>query len=182
LRLWLSDEPGCWNADGFKLDFMADKVPRHIPLYDRAWQGEEMFIWRWHKFVYENMKAIKPDSIMLGCAPHPHLAQFQDWVRTYDVHDSDYRQHGTRGLRIRHLTPGTILSYDYHTTKERLAGYLEQALADQAHVEIGALFGMDEEIGPKELALIKECLLKSKPAPGLRCSPALEAKFRQWSL
>ena len=182
LRLWLSDAPGCWNADGFKLDFMADKVPRHIPLCDRSWQGEEMFIWRWHQFVYESMKAIKPDSIMLGCAPHPHFAQFQDWVRTYDVHDSDYRQHGTRGLRIRHLTPGTILSYDYHTTKERLAGYLEQALADHAHLEIGAIFGMDEELGPKELALIKECLLKSKPVPGLRLSPALEAQFRRWSL
>ena len=181
LRLWLSDEPGCWNADGFKLDFMADKIPRNIPVHDRAWQGEEMFIWRWHKLVYETMKAIKPDSILLGCSAHPHLAQFQDWVRTFDVMDNDFRQHATRGLRIRHLTPGTMLSYDYHIDRTRFQAYLEQAIADQAHIEIGALFGMDEEIGEAELRLIKSYLDKCRPVPALRQSPADEAKFRQWT-
>jgi len=181
LRLWLSDEPGCWNADGFKLDFMADKIPRNIPVFDRAWQGEEMFIWRWHKLVYETMKTIKPDSILLGCSAHPHLAQFQDWVRTFDVMDNDFRQHATRGLRIRHLTPGTMLSYDFHIDRTRFAAYLKQAISDRAHMEIGALFGMDEEIGGTELSLIKSYLDKCRPVPALRQSPADEAKFRQWT-
>jgi len=179
LRLWLSGEPGCWNADGFKLDFMADKIPRNIPVFDRTWQGEEMFIWRWHKLVYETMKAIKPDSIMLGCSAHPHLAQFQDWVRTFDVFDNDCRQHATRGVRIRHLVPGTMLSYDFHSYRTRFQAYLEQAIADQAHIEIGALFGMDEEIGEAELRLMKACLDRCRPVPALRQSPADEARFRQ---
>lgn len=182
LRLWLGDEPGCWNADGFKLDFMADKIPETIPLYDRTWQGEEMFLWRWHKLVYETMKAIKPDSILLGCAAHPYFAQFQDWVRTYDVFDSDHRQHGSRGLRIRHLTPGALLSYDFHCHRERLAGYLNQALQDQAHIEIGSVFGSnDGELQDHEIATIRAALEKSRPQPGLRISPQLESKLRDWS-
>lgn len=182
LRLWLSDEPGCWNADGFKLDFMADKIPESIPLYDRSWQGEEMFLWRWHKLVYETMKAIKPESILLGCAAHPYFAQYQDWVRTYDVFDSDHRQHGSRGLRIRHLTPGTLLSYDFHCHRERLTGYLDQALQDHAHIEIGSVFGSnDGELQEHELSAVRASLEKSQPKPGLTFSPHLESKLRRWS-
>ena len=139
-------------------------------------------MWRWHRFAYQGMKAIKPDSIMLGCAPHPHFAQFQDWVRTYDVHDSDHRQHGTRGLRLRHLCPGNLISYDLHGYRERLRGYLEQAIADAAHIEIGALFGLDREaLTDGDLRLMKEYLDKSQPKPGIRFSPAFESEFRNLS-
>lgn len=185
LHLWLSDAPGCWNVDGFKLDFMADKVPDSIPLYDRSWHGEEMFIWRWHQLVYRTMKAIKPDSIMLGCTPHPYFAQYQDWVRTYDVWSTDYREHTTRGLRIRHLCPGPLLSYDYHGAKERFDSYLQQALADRAHIEIGNLFGFTDGTGAvshKDLGSLKYYLDEHKPKPGLRYSPSFETQARIWSL
>jgi hypothetical protein len=183
LQLWLSDEPGCWNMDGFKLDFTADKIPRDIPVHDRSWHGEEMFLWKWYQLVYERMKAIKPDSIMLGCATHPYFGQYQDWVRTYDICSTDFREHATRGLRIRHLCPGPLLSYDFHGRQERREGYFQQALADGAHIEIGALFGFSGggPMEPDDIRLIKKYLDQSQPVSGIRNSPTLEQQARIWS-
>lgn len=115
-RSWFSSEPGCLDADGLKLDFMADKIHPVFPVHDPDWRGEERFIHRWQTLTYRLLKQWKPDGQMLGAAAHPHFVSCQDLIRTYDVPVSQ-RQHGDRAVMLRHLLPGNLVTIDLCETK-----------------------------------------------------------------
>ncbi|MDR3709249.1 MAG: hypothetical protein P4L33_13190 [Capsulimonadaceae bacterium] len=111
MRYLFSDEPGCLNADGFKSDFMAEKVQPVYPVYDRTWRGEEPFILNTMALFHREMRRYKPDGMHLGCTAHPFFTQVQDAIRTYDVPASQL-QHEDRALMLRHFNPGNLVSLD----------------------------------------------------------------------
>ncbi|MBI4719970.1 MAG: hypothetical protein HY770_01795 [Chitinivibrionia bacterium] len=116
VRYWFGDDADCLNADGLKLDFMADKIHPVFPVHNHRWRGEECFIHHHIKLLYEMMKEVKPDAQMLGCAAHPHFTDCQDLVRTYDVPASQ-RQHADRAVMIHHFNPGNLVALDMGETK-----------------------------------------------------------------
>jgi hypothetical protein len=145
-RLFSSD-PGCYDLDGVKTDFLADKVHADMPPDDPAWRGEENYFVRVTKLFYEEMRRQKPDAVHIGCAGHFWLADCIDINRTYDVPGSNYLQHETRGRMLRHTTPGVPVAYDFHNYIENLDKYLASAQANAASVQIGNILLVQEDPG-----------------------------------
>ena len=166
IRHWFSGEKGCLDADGLKLDFMADKIHPVFPIHNQDWRGEERFIHRHMKLCYDLMKAIKPDAQMLGCAAHPHFTDCQDLVRTYDVPGSQL-QHADRAVMINHFNPGNIVALDLCETK---------SLADvEAHFNMAFRNNLQYECGR----------IATDPKTGVFCLgpeyvPMLKRKLAAW--
>ncbi len=143
-RLFSSD-PGCYDLDGVKTDFLADKVHADMPVHDPAWRGEENYFFHVTRLFQTRMRDAKPDACHLGCAGHPFLAQFIDVNRTYDVASSDIGEHVGRALMLRHTAPGVPVAFDFHNHLENGDLYFEEAARLGCSVEIGSVLGMDRD-------------------------------------
>ncbi|MFD0673844.1 TIM-barrel domain-containing protein [Cohnella sp. GCM10027633] len=142
LEKMLSSAPGCYDVDGVKTDFLADKVHADMPIHDPAWRGEENYFYRVYKLFYGEMKRIKPDSCHIGCAGHPYLAEFTDINRTYDIFSSDPREHLERARMLQCTSPGTPVAFDFHCYAERHERYFDLALEADCSVQIGNVLAM----------------------------------------
>jgi hypothetical protein len=87
IRTIISDEPGCMNADGLKIDFAFwQPVGREANTYSGKY-GVELFV-EYVRLIHDYMKQIKPYAILNASPCHPMFAQFVDQAR---LHDYDYR-------------------------------------------------------------------------------------------
>jgi hypothetical protein len=111
LRYLFSSDSDCLDADGFKSDFMADKIHPQFPVHDPSWRGEEPFIRNTIALFHQEMLAHKPDAMHLGGVCHPFFTHIQDAIRTYDVPASQL-QHEDRAIMLRHFDPGNLISLD----------------------------------------------------------------------
>jgi hypothetical protein len=145
-RRLFSAEPGCFDVDGIKTDFLADKVHADMPVHDPAWRGEENYFVRLTRFFYDEMKRHKPDAVHIGCAGHYWLAEFIDINRTYDVHSSNWREHEERARMLMATAPGCPVAYDFHNFLENLDRWFESARALEASVELGNLMWVKENL------------------------------------
>ncbi|CAN5422035.1 hypothetical protein BH11ARM2_BH11ARM2_31800 [soil metagenome] len=141
-RKLFSSEPDGYDFDGFKTDFLADKVHPHMPLHDPEWRGEENYAYRLFELCYRTMREYKPDGCHIGCAGHPYLAEFIDINRTYDVATSNPMEHENRSKMLKALTPGCPVAYDLHNFIERFEGYFDLARENDAAFHIGNILGM----------------------------------------
>ena len=135
-RLFSSDS-GCYDLDGVKTDFQADKVHPDMPVHDPRWRGEENYFYHVHQLFYRLMRRFKPDACHIGCAGHPWLAEFIDVNRTYDVWSSDVREHVERARMLTTTTPLCPAAFDFHNFEENLTEYFAAARRVGAAVEIG---------------------------------------------
>jgi len=136
-RTFFSSESGCYDLDGVKTDFLADKVHAETPVCDPAWRGEERYFLKVTELFYREMRKHKPDACHLGCAGNYWLADLIDLNRTYDVHSSNWRDHEERGLMLACTTPGAPVSYDMMTCTENTDRWFDSAARLGASVEIG---------------------------------------------
>ena len=86
IRTLLSDEEGCMNCDGFKIDFI-NCIPQgdDIGTYESGVYGVEL-IKRWLHLVKTASKEVKADALMnISCA-HPYFAEEADQIRIHDYH------------------------------------------------------------------------------------------------
>jgi len=132
-----SSDPECYNLDGVKTDFLADKVHPDMPLHDASWRGEENYFFHVTRLFYTELKKHKPDGIHIGCAGNYWLAEYVDINRTYDVSSSDWREHEERARMLMATTPGCPVAYDFHNHLEKMDGWFESAKQLGASVEIG---------------------------------------------
>jgi alpha-glucosidase (family GH31 glycosyl hydrolase) len=132
-----SDAPGCYNLDGIKTDFQADKIHADMPLTDDSWRGEENFLFRMHELFYTMLKSIKPDAVHIGCAGHYWLSQFIDINRTYDIHSSNVIEHETRARMLMSTTNDCPVAYDFHNFLDYLEDYFDSAARLGCSVEVG---------------------------------------------
>ncbi len=110
----LSADEGCYNCDGFKLDFafwnpIGRKIHTHSGKY-----GVEL-LYEMQAYIYQKSKEIKPEALV-NCSPcHPYFAHICDQAR---LHDSDYRNRNNReDLTMRAklfatAMPGVLLDTD----------------------------------------------------------------------
>lgn len=145
MRRLFSSAEGCYDVDGVKTDFLADKVHADMPVHDPEWRGEENYFYRVYRLFYEEMKRIKPDACHIGCAGHPYLAAFTDINRTYDIFSSDPREHLQRARMLQATSPGTPVAFDFHCYAERHEAYFDLALAADCSVQIGNVLGMRKD-------------------------------------
>ncbi len=79
----LSDDEGCCNCDGFKIDFsncmpLGKYVRPHEPVY-----GVEL-LKRYLLLLRESAKAVKPDALINCSVCHPYFAEIADQIRLHD--------------------------------------------------------------------------------------------------
>lgn len=84
VRLLLSDEEGCLNADGFKVDFYYHVPPADGNYYDPSWPKGEKLVHRVLQFLYDSAKKVKPDCFIEGSAANPFFNDTQDACRLND--------------------------------------------------------------------------------------------------
>ena len=85
LHRLLSDDDGCYNADGLKLDFAFFQPVGHSAVSCGGKYGVELFL-EYFKFIYETAKEIKPHAVISGSPCHPLFAAFVDHARLHDYH------------------------------------------------------------------------------------------------
>jgi hypothetical protein len=163
-RLFSSDD-GCYDLDGVKTDFLADKVHPDLSPADPAWRGEENYFLKVTELFYREMKRWKPDAVHIGCAGNYHLAHLIDINRTYDVSPCDPREHEQRARMLRCTTPGCPVAYDFQGALENYPEYLASARRIGASVQIGNVlltqpdrFSKTETPSPDYYAMLRRML------------------------
>ncbi len=132
-----SSDPGCYDLDGVKTDFLADKVHADMPLYDESWRGEENYFVQVTRLFYEEMKRHKPDAVHIGCAGNYWLAQYTDINRTYDISSGNWFDHETRAQMLLATTPGCPVAYDFHNYLDGFPEWFASARRLGASLQIG---------------------------------------------
>ena len=86
MRLLLSAEPGCMNADGFKIDSII-RIPleKNMRIHEKGYYGVSL-LYRYIELIYTEAKRVKPDALMNNSCCHPLLAAFTDQARLHDTH------------------------------------------------------------------------------------------------
>ncbi len=141
LRRMISAEPGCYNADMIKLDFMADKVQRHIPVHDRNWCGEERYFYELFRYIAVTCRGYKPEFCLFTMCPHPYLAQWQELVLTSELWTSDPWAHWEKMRYIRTFCPGAGISFFSHMFRENWGEFCDLATAEGSSVSQHGVVG-----------------------------------------
>ena len=80
----LSDEPGCYNCDGFKIDF-ANCMPlgKYVSCHEKGVYGVEL-LKRFFTMMRDFAKAAKPDALINCSCAHPYFDEIVDQARIHD--------------------------------------------------------------------------------------------------
>ena len=160
-RRLLSDDEGCFNADGFKIDFN-EHFPRgkNIQKYGNMY-GMEM-LKKFLKVIYENAKNVKKDALIITQTPNPYFADVTDMIRLNDIHPGtrkvfDVMQHRQKVARA--AIPGVLIDTDNSSAPslKEWRGYIKK----QAVLGVPSLYyttrvdGTLEKFRKKDYRLIK---------------------------
>ena len=111
----LSDKPGCYNADGFKIDFTAN-LPSdpHADRYGKAW-GIEL-LKQYISEIYKSAKKAKKDALIITHTANPYFMNVCDAIRLNDIcehyQDSIVRKMEFRAEMARLACPGLLIDTD----------------------------------------------------------------------
>ena len=153
----LSSDAGCYNCDGFKLDFM-DLNPRMAGAvsYEKGVYGLEMMKRLFHN-VYEFAKEAKSDALINMSSVHPYFAEDCD---QYRVHDYDgCLRNPISVIRFRTgfasaVMPGVLIDTDGAvgaTKEETLYTYLQMP-----KLGVPDLYDIPEEFTEEDWAQLKK--------------------------
>ena len=155
MRRLFSSEPGCYDLDGVKTDYQADKIHFDLPAEDPQWRGEENYFRRLYALFTSEMLKYKPDAQHCGCAGNWFLAEYMDLNRTYDVAGDNPREHENRARMLMATAPGVLPVYDmqHFGCRTTFSEWLASARGLGVPVHVGNLFEMndDEFSGPSPM-------------------------------
>ena len=99
IRILLSDEEGCYNCDGFKIDF-ANCMPfgRTAHAAESSVYGVEL-LHRMFELIHSSAKAVKKDALINCSCAHPYFAEFTDQARLHDYVSGMRSQRSTMRFR-----------------------------------------------------------------------------------
>ncbi len=132
MRRLLSSEPGCFNCDGFKIDF-ANCMPlgRNLATHERGVYGIEL-LKRLMALFYESAKAVKPDCLINNSCSHPYFAEVTDQCRLHDYNGqlrSLWEVREFRAKLFKTAFPGISVDTDdpHSTSHGEMMDYLRRA-------------------------------------------------------
>jgi hypothetical protein len=118
IRVALSAEPGCWNADGFKIDHVS-AAPGIYGMSFPADSARLFGVEAAHEalgLIYRAAKDVKPDALVVGQSPNPYFADVQDMVRLGDIYARQARtvlpEMRFRARMARIADPGVLIDAD----------------------------------------------------------------------
>jgi len=85
LHRMLSSDPGCYNADGIKLDWLFIPTEKGSKLHGGIW-GVELFKLLVRQ-IFEAAKQEKPDALVISHTANPYFAECVDMLRLNDITD-----------------------------------------------------------------------------------------------
>ncbi len=110
----LSSEEGCYNCDGFKIDFaFLNPIGREVKTYSGKY-GVEL-LYEYQSDIYNFAKAVKPYALINASPAHPYFAHITDHGRVHDYEpkNRNNREDLTmRGKMFSLAMPGVILDTD----------------------------------------------------------------------
>ena len=110
----LSSDAGCYDCDGFKVDF-ANVMPLglNLRMHERCY-GIEL-LKRWFTLFYESAKAVKSDCLVNASCAHPYFAEVVDQARLHDYYwglRSAWTVMQFRQRLFRAAMPGVLIDTD----------------------------------------------------------------------
>ncbi|MCD4731148.1 MAG: NPCBM/NEW2 domain-containing protein [Bacteroidales bacterium] len=107
----LSSDPGCLNADGFKMDYIFDlRNPAMAEDYADPSKGIGLReLYRYIKTWYDEAKKVKPECLITFSGPDPHFAAVQDMNRLNDGDGTHSTTNWQNRARISSLSTPNIL-------------------------------------------------------------------------
>ncbi|MFH2068294.1 MAG: hypothetical protein ABII89_02370 [Candidatus Omnitrophota bacterium] len=141
IRRWFSDESGCLNADGVKVDGQLS-LPTGPGLrsYGSIWGLELQRFYL--KTLYEEARKYKPDACIDSFTLNPLLAEYVDMVRIADMYTNRLTAHETmlhRANLYRIALPQAVIDTDGQIAHYTLNDY-NRELAEQAKLGIPCLY------------------------------------------
>jgi len=142
LHRMLSDEEGCYNVDGLKIDFAFwNPMGRKVKTYSGKYGVELLYDLLVH--IYRKAKEIKPDAL-INCSPaHPYFAHVCDQARIHDYSDENRNNKEELTLRARVYRtafPGVLIDTDnaaFNSHRDTMRWQLSQQ-----HVGVPDLYAM----------------------------------------
>lgn len=132
MRRLLSAEPGCFNCDGFKIDF-ANCMPlgKDLATHTRGVYGIEL-LKRLLTLIHDSAKAVKPECLINTSCSHPYFAEVTDQCRLHDYNGHLRYLWEVREFRaklFRCAFPGISVDTDdeYSTSHAETMDYLRRA-------------------------------------------------------
>jgi hypothetical protein len=132
MRRLLSSSPGCFDCDGFKIDF-ANCMPlgKNLAAHDRGVYGIEM-LKRFMTLLHDSAKAVKPDCLINTSCSHPYFAEVTDQCRLHDYNGQLRLLWEVRAHRARLFAtafPGISVDTDdpYSSSRAEMLDYLRRA-------------------------------------------------------
>ena len=145
MRRLFSSELDCYDLDGVKTDYQADKIHFDLPAEDPEWRGEENYFRHLYALFTSEMRKWKPDAQHCGCAGNWFLAEYMDTNRTYDVASDNYMEHENRARMLAATAPGVLPVYDMQDSRSGYADWLASAKRLGVPVHVGTLFKMRDD-------------------------------------
>lgn len=88
VRKMLSEDEGCLNADGFKLDATSNTpTGKKLKAHGEIW-GIEL-LKKLYTIIHDEAKKAKPDALIMAHSPNPYFADIIDVLRLNDIHHAD---------------------------------------------------------------------------------------------
>jgi hypothetical protein len=82
----LSSDEGCYNCDGFKIDF-ANCMPLGYDVHSKGGKYGVELLKGLMMLIYNNAKAVKSDALINCSCGHPYFAEVCDQVRLHDYRE-----------------------------------------------------------------------------------------------
>lgn len=114
LKYMLSEEEGCLNADGFKMDmnYFGPIAGKHA-LYDYSWGIGDLFWYSTVKFIHETSVKFKKDVFFTLSGAEPYLQKYAPSQRLNDLFDTDELSSWyKRAYLVNKMLPGVIIDVD----------------------------------------------------------------------
>jgi len=146
----LSSQEGCFNADGFKVDYSSiNPMPPGMQVHGKLW-GIEL-VKQAHTNMYQAAKQAKPDALVETQCCNPYFRDVCDMLRLNDMYPADLKSQvpllRMRGKIARIANPGWLIDTDNLPMASR-AGWRDYTQA-QPSVGVPALY-YAESITPKQ--------------------------------
>ena len=115
VRRMLSNKPGCYNADGFKIDFTANLPADYDANRAGAAWGIEI-LKQYLREIYRAAKKVKKDAFIIAHAANPYFMDVCDAVRLNDIlehyQDSIAKKMEFRAEMVTLACPGLLIDCD----------------------------------------------------------------------
>lgn len=153
----LSADEGCFNCDGFKIDFM-DNYPWNggAEIFEKGVSGLELMKRLFHA-IYTFAKEEKPDALINMSSAHPYFAEDCDMFRIHD-YNANLRSWRSameyRARLARAVLPGVLVDMDGFRGNDRFTTL--HALRCNAQTGIPDLYYFPDELSPGDMDEIKE--------------------------